>query len=186
MLKNFLRPLRQATHHLSTRTRTRTFASQTKTPIVKPTVKKIIQKQTEYKQLPDDSQYIEKFYSELKAFQREIRENDDIPFINFTDFQKDPNALIYYLEKFIQTKVYNDFSSDTMDGILVIKRYNEFLNNVKITLVLNGGHTHIFDILLQNKKLFDSFDLLKRQVERDRKRKQEQMNKDHPNSKSEE
>ncbi|CDR42820.1 CYFA0S10e02674g1_1 [Cyberlindnera fabianii] len=119
----------------------------------------LIKEQTEYRQLPDDSQYIEKFYSELSSFHSEIVKNTKIPYTSFSEFENDPNSLITELENFIQTKVYPEYvNKDDLGSQMVIKRYNDFLRNVKITLILNGGHTFIFDILLQNKKLFDGFD----------------------------
>ncbi|KAH3674451.1 hypothetical protein WICMUC_003288 [Wickerhamomyces mucosus] len=145
------------------------FASESKSTVVITPSKNYIKRQTEYKQLPDDSQYIEKFYKELKSFQDEIKNNEKIPFINFTDFEKDPNALIHYLEQFIQTNIYNKYSIDDPNEVYVIKQYKEFLNNVKITLTLNGGHPHIFDILIQNKRIFDTFDILKHQMKKKKK-----------------
>ncbi|CCH43333.1 Histidinol-phosphate aminotransferase [Wickerhamomyces ciferrii] len=122
---------------------------------------KIIKEQTEYRQLPDDSQYIEKFYEELDLFQKEIVNNSSIKGKNFSDFEDDPNELIIQLELFIEGKIKPQVSFDKL-ARAKYERFDEFLRNVKITLVLNGGHPMIFDILLQSKQHFDGFDKMKK------------------------
>jgi hypothetical protein len=144
-----LRPLRSLA---------RTYASASKARFVVP-ARQLIKEQAEYRQLPDDSQYIEKFYNELSAFDREIKDNTEIPQTSFSEFEEDPNALVATLEQFIQNKVLKPYSGRAdLGSRAVIQRYGEFLTSVKTTLVLNGGHPFIFDVLLQNKQLFDGFD----------------------------
>ncbi|KAH3900616.1 related to Protein FMP23, mitochondrial [Saccharomycodes ludwigii] len=122
--------------------------------------------ETEYKQLPEDSQYIEKFYDELETFQLFLKSELHK---SFSDFEDSPQELVFELEKYIQmellprhTKLCDDdikstFKFPTMGDKLVIDRFLDFLHNVNITLVLNGGHTFIFDIIIQSKKSFDEF-----------------------------
>lgn len=117
---------------------------------------RIIKEQTEYKQLPDDSMYIEKFYNELDLFKKEIEANKSIAQSNFSDFEKDPNELINQLELFIEGKVKPQYI-ESLVSKFQMERFDEFLRNVKITLILNGGHPMIFDILLQSKAHFDGF-----------------------------
>ncbi|ODQ59287.1 hypothetical protein WICANDRAFT_63783 [Wickerhamomyces anomalus NRRL Y-366-8] len=117
---------------------------------------KLIKEQTEYKQLPDDSMYIEKFYDELDQFKKEIETNKSITQSNFSDFEKDPNELIQQLELFIEGKIKPQYVEKVMSKFQM-ERFDEFLRNVKITLILNGGHPMIFDILLQSKAQFDWF-----------------------------
>ena len=117
---------------------------------------KLIKEQTEYKQLPDDSMYIEKFYDELDQFKKEIETNKSITQSNFSDFEKDPNELIQQLELFIEGKIKPQYVEKVMSKFQM-ERFDEFLRNVKITLILNGGHPMIFDILLQSKAQFDGF-----------------------------
>lgn len=140
------------------RIKPRNYAVLTNNVFIKPH-KPLIVEQTEYKQLPDDSQYIEKYYHELAALQSEIVNNKAIRCKNFSEFETDPNYLIEVLENFINEKILHRYKDDNSLGSqLVIERYLQFLENVKITLLLNGGHSFVFDILLQNKKLFDKFD----------------------------
>lgn len=121
--------------------------------------RELIKEQTEYRQLPDDSQYIEKFYNELNAFHEELSTGNEIPQRSFTEFEQDPNALVAALEKFIQGKVLPRYGGKRDGGSrVVVQRYGAFLTSVKTTLVLNGGHPFIFDVLLQNKRLFDGFE----------------------------
>lgn len=123
-----------------------------------------IKEQTEYKQLPDDSMYIEKFYRELSQFQKEIQTNDNIKESNFSDFENDPNELIHQLELFVEGKIKPQYlidvstGGDNVEKKVEMERFDEFVRNVKITMILNGGHPMIFDILLQSKAHFDGFD----------------------------
>lgn len=134
----------------------RTYASAISNGVILPKPK-YIKEQTEYRQLPDDSMYIEKFYDELYLFKEEIETNDTIEESTFTDFEKDPNEMLHQLELFIEGKVKGGSSKGVLSSAIKNQRFDEFLRNVKITLRLNGGHPMIFDILLQSKSHFDGF-----------------------------
>ncbi|CAI4055310.1 Fmp23p SKDI_02G1500 [Saccharomyces kudriavzevii IFO 1802] len=118
----------------------------------------------EYKQLPEDSNYIEKHYKELQVFLNEFL----VKKLNktYADFEGDPDELVFQLEKFIELEVtpkYIDFSaSDHHKGKfksirdrIVVDRYLDFVKDVRLTLLLNGGHSFIFDVMLQAKEVFD-------------------------------
>ncbi|KAH3681358.1 hypothetical protein WICPIJ_007711 [Wickerhamomyces pijperi] len=132
--------------------------------------------QTEYKQLPDDSQYIDKYYPQLLEFFKELKINTRIPYECYSDFENDPEALIHYLERYIDEKKTSKVSLRMNQGSVKeiksvnsssdVKKLSSFLENVKITLRLNGGHTHVFDSLIQSQKFFKEFEtkLKKRRV----------------------
>ncbi|CAI4037286.1 hypothetical protein SMKI_02G1540 [Saccharomyces mikatae IFO 1815] len=118
----------------------------------------------EYKQLPDDSNYIEKHYKELQIFLNEFL----IKKLNktYADFEGDPDELVFQLEKYIELEVTpkytNNFKSDSCEGRfksvgdrIVVDRYLDFVKDVRLTLLLNGGHAFIFDVMLQAKEVFD-------------------------------
>ncbi|QLL32155.1 hypothetical protein HG536_0C03240 [Torulaspora globosa] len=125
----------------------------------------------EYKQLPDDSNYIEKFYDELEIFSRDVlgkRLNK-----TYTDFEDEPEELQFQIEQYIELEIiprHSDYESSgksgdrparfvqcrTLRDKIVIERFLDFARSVRLTLMLNGGHTFIFDILLQAKKTFDA------------------------------
>ncbi|QLQ80412.1 hypothetical protein HG537_0D04130 [Torulaspora globosa] len=125
----------------------------------------------EYKQLPDDSNYIEKFYDELEVFSKDVLEKR----LNktYTDFEDDPEELQFQIEQYIELEIIPRYSvyessgtSDdrsiklvqcrTIRDKIVVERFLDFAKSVRLTLMLNGGHTFIFDILLQAKKTFDA------------------------------
>lgn len=125
----------------------------------------------EYKQLPDDSNFIEDFYDELEIFSRDVlgkRLNK-----TYTDFEDEPEELQFQIEQYIELEVIprhavydSSGKSDdsptrlvqcrTLRDKIVIERFLDFAKNVRLTLMRNGGHTFIFDILLQAKKAFDA------------------------------
>lgn len=127
----------------------------------------------EYKQLPEDSNYIEKFYDELLIFSQEFLEKQLHK--KYTDFEECPEELVFQLEQFIELQIIPRYSEpsnelgDTQPAFplrsiqcrnigdkIIIERYLEFSKGVKLTLMLNGGHTFIFDVLLQAKSVFDN------------------------------
>ncbi|AET39917.1 Fmp23p Ecym_5140 [Eremothecium cymbalariae DBVPG len=113
-------------------------------------------KQSEYKQLPEDSNYIERFYTELDQFRNEFL----IPHHkkSYSDFNDSPNDLVFELDKYIELHVIPKYYAGTTISLankLVVDRFLDFSRGVKTTLRLNGGHTFIFDMLLQSKKVFD-------------------------------
>lgn len=157
MFRNCVRPLVSARRATLTQP-ARFYAASTHGRVLI-RARQLIKEQTEYRQLPDDSQYIEKFYNELSTFHDELKGNKGIPQSSFSEFEDNPNALIATLEDFIQDKILSVYGGRVDSGAkVVIQRYGEFLHNVKTTLILNGGHPFIFDVLIQNKQLFDGFD----------------------------
>lgn len=118
----------------------------------------------EYKQLPEDSNYIEKHYKELQVFLNEFL----IKKLNktYADFEGDPDELVFQLEKFIELEVTPRYTNHSApDGCeerfksigdrIVVDRYLDFVKEVRLTLLLNGGHSFIFDVMLQAKEVFD-------------------------------
>lgn len=125
----------------------------------------------EYKQLPEDSNFIENFYSELEQFEKEYLRA--VLKKTYYSFENDPDELIFQLEKYVelhivpkhslttpsnyfipQVKIYCNGLSDKV----IVERYLEFINAVRMTLRLNGGHSFIFDILLKAKNIFDQLE----------------------------
>lgn len=126
----------------------------------------------EYSQLPEDSNYIEKFYDELAIFSDEILEKQLKKC--YADFDNDPDELVFQLEKYIELQVipkhseYKDTSlpnaeshhvqsikCKTLSDKIIVERFLDFARSVKLTLMLNGGHSFIFDVMLQAKSVFD-------------------------------
>ncbi|SCU84033.1 LAMI_0C05908g1_1 [Lachancea mirantina] len=129
----------------------------------------------EYKQLPEDSNYIEKFYNELERFSTDVLHGQLKK--TYTDFDDNPDDLVFELEKYIELQVIPqhssyvektaDFSASrplstihckSVGDKLAIDRFLDFCSGVKLTLRLNGGHSFIFDVLLQAKSSFDEFE----------------------------
>ncbi|SCW01639.1 LAFE_0E04060g1_1 [Lachancea fermentati] len=129
---------------------------------------------SEYKQLPLDSDFIEKSYNELEQFSTDFLQKHLKK--SYSDFENHPDQLVFELEKYIELHVIPRHSVSSgqmvntgnrvlpmvycksMSDKLVIERFLDFCNGVKLTLRLNGGHTCIFDILLQGKAAFDQFE----------------------------
>lgn len=128
-----------------------------------------------YKQLPDDSNYIEKFYEELQLFSQNFLEKQLHK--KYTDFEECPEELVFQLDQFIELQIIPKHSQpvketgDThaafplrsiqcasISDKIIIERYLDFAKGVKQTLLLNGGHTFIFDVLLQAKSVFDNME----------------------------
>ncbi|CAI4058550.1 hypothetical protein N7582_001135 [Saccharomyces uvarum] len=118
----------------------------------------------EYKQLPEDSNYIEKHYRELQIFLNEFLMKK----LNktYADFEGNPDELVFQLEKFIElevtSKCIDHSTSDhrkaefkSIGDRIVVDRYLDFVKDVRLTLLLNGGHSFIFDVMLQAKEVFD-------------------------------
>ncbi|SJM83278.1 related to protein FMP23, mitochondrial [Zygosaccharomyces bailii] len=128
-----------------------------------------------YKQLPDDSDYIEKFYDELQLFSQDFLEKQLHK--KYTDFEECPEELVFQLDQFIELQIIPRYSKPvketgdnhaafplrsiqckTISDKIVIERYLDFAKGVKLTLMLNGVHTFIFDVLLQAKSVFDNME----------------------------
>lgn len=136
---------------------TKRFASESNVRLVIPS-HNFIKKQTEYKQIPDDSRLIETHYDELKEFRDYISKASGGEYTSFSDFEKDPNLFLAEVERWIQTKIYPNFRGQNLGSVLAIKKYNELLRSFKVTLLLNGGHTFIFDLLMSGKEALEKFD----------------------------
>lgn len=122
----------------------------------------------EYRQLPEDSNYIEKFYDELETFSNEILIKQLKK--TYADFDDEPEELLFQLEKYIELQIIPKHSDTqqaaesgpirsiqcrTLSDKIIIERFLDFARGMKLTLLLNGGHTFIFDVLLQAKQVFD-------------------------------
>ncbi|KAG0673462.1 hypothetical protein C6P41_004416 [Kluyveromyces marxianus] len=131
--------------------------------------------QSEYKQLPDNSNFIEKYYNELQTFRDEFL----VPHLNkqYTDFEENPDDLVFEIEKYIECQVIPKHSvytqksdlmaqgeqlpmvyCDTVGDKMIIERFLDFCRGVRHTLRLNGGHSVIFDIMLQSNSVFEDFE----------------------------
>lgn len=115
---------------------------------------------SEYKQLPEDSNYIEAYYNELQLFlddhlKKQLGKT-------YVDFENDPDELIFQLKKYIELCVLPRYDPNKPSGKLIIERFLAFEQGVMLTLRLNGGHTFIFDVMLQAKSVFDKLDSEKR------------------------
>lgn len=130
---------------------------------------------SEYKQLPDDSQFIEQHYEDLKYWRAKLH------VARFQDFSK-PSTLLEKLINLRPAPTKEDKEFDTLQnyldsynlqegmgkGIVLVKddskintpraRFNRFFTNLKITLHMNGGHLFALDLLIQNHECFESFE----------------------------
>lgn len=137
----------------------------------------------DYKQLPENSNFIDKFYHELQLFHDEFlvaRLNK-----HYTDFEENPDDLVFELEKYVELHVIPSHSvltqkselmalganlpvvhCETLGDKMVIERFLEFCRSVRYTLRLNGGHSFIFDVMLQSNSVFQNFEKSKCQQEK--------------------
>lgn len=124
-----------------------------------------------YTQLPEDSQFIEQHYKELKLFKQYLTSKYEK---TFSDFKSE--ELLKKLYNFIdeslngsKVEVNNEQALSiglNVESIYIVvdnekipaKYFLRFLIDVKITLNLNSNHTFILDTLLQNKEIFDQVD----------------------------
>ncbi|KAL3228957.1 hypothetical protein RNJ44_02044 [Nakaseomyces bracarensis] len=113
----------------------------------------------EYRQLPEDSNYIEAYYNELQLFLDDYLKKELGK--TYVDFEKEPAELVFQLEKYIELRVVPRYNHNKPSEKVVIDRFLAFSNGVKLTLRLNGGHTFIFDVMLQAKRVFDKLDAKK-------------------------
>lgn len=131
----------------------------------------------DYRQLPEDSNYIEKFYNELEQFK--IQHLGEKLNKSYSSFENDPDELIFQLEKYVELFIIPKYtlSSKTSFHIpklnlycnclsdkIVVERYLEFIQAIMLTLRLNGGHPFIFDILLEAKQVFEQMEKKKRTI----------------------
>lgn len=117
-----------------------------------------IKKQTEYKQIPDDSKFVDTYFRDLKEFKVFLEKKGK--YNTFSDYETDPNLLINELENWVQFEIFPQVSQqdNSLAGRIVISKYTELIRNFKITMLLNGGHTFIFDLLMSSKEALDKFD----------------------------
>lgn len=130
---------------------------------------------SDYKQLPDDSQFIEQHYEELKYWRERLHVS------KFQEFSK-PSILLAKLMELRPPPMEADKEADTLQnyldsynlqegmgkGIVLVKddtkintplaRFNRFFTNLKITLNMNGGHLFALDLLIQNRDCFELFE----------------------------
>ncbi|ODV95165.1 hypothetical protein PACTADRAFT_49911 [Pachysolen tannophilus NRRL Y-2460] len=125
-----------------------------------------VEDEDNYKQLPEDSAFIEQHYDELKKFKEFLINTSNKKNVTyFKDFSS--SELLEKLDKFIDNCIKPDHellkqgkkSDKDMDGgERELEFFQKFKYNLKITLRMNGGHTFILDVLMQNKEAFDNFD----------------------------
>lgn len=123
------------------------------------------------KQLPEDSNYIEKFYNELGQFKKQYLKQ--ILNKSYSSFENDPDELIFQLEKYIELSIIPKYTLSSksffhiqkinlycisLSDKIVVERYLEFINAIRLTLRLNGGHSFIFDTLLEAKRVFNQME----------------------------
>ncbi|KAG0684631.1 hypothetical protein C6P40_001629 [Pichia californica] len=122
----------------------------------------------EYKQLPDDSQFIDKHYNDL------IKYRDLICGVG-GQFSEIPSACELFLRlsevhprRISQIESNNNTSANTstisastttkiIDQLLKlqIERFDQLVIDLMNTLKLNGGHLFVLDLLIYNKQVFD-------------------------------
>ncbi|CAR22126.1 Fmp23p [Lachancea thermotolerans CBS 6340] len=131
----------------------------------------------EYRQLPENCGYIENFYNELEQFSNDFLTSQ----LNksYSDFDDCPEDLVFEIDKYIETRIIPRHSvssaakqdargarppivCETVSDKLVIERFLDFSNGVKLTLRMNGGYTFIFDVMLQGKAAFDQFEAVRK------------------------
>ncbi|GMG60202.1 unnamed protein product [Ambrosiozyma monospora] len=113
----------------------------------------------EYKQLPEDSQFIEKHYDELIFYKDIMLESMTTNGKEKEKFDKDHNHDHGYMVFESASNLFLHLSKlkpETL-GVELIK-YDKFVRDLTITLKLNGGHLFILDLLIQNKQMFDDFE----------------------------
>lgn len=102
----------------------------------------------EYRQLPDDSQFIEKHYHNLRHYRDLVcgvgGQYEDIP---------DISELFLRLSKHVpQKNPKNPFWEKQLE------QYNQFVTDLVATLRLNGGHLFVLDLLIYNQEVFEHVD----------------------------
>ncbi|CDK24412.1 unnamed protein product [Kuraishia capsulata CBS 1993] len=112
-----------------------------------------------YRQLPDDSQFIDQHYEELKHYRKVLGK----PFGEFESVREFFIALSK-LRPDPGTDENRNFRDDELPDITISPRarFDKFVKNLKITLRLNGGHLFTLDLLLQNRSVFDGFEKRKK------------------------
>ncbi|GME98091.1 unnamed protein product [Ambrosiozyma monospora] len=111
----------------------------------------------EYKQLPEDSQFIEKHYDELILYKKLMLDS-----ITTNEHEKDKEQIDKEHGYIIFESASNLFfhlsklKPDKLGEELL--KYDKFVRDLTITLKLNGGHLFILDLLIQNKQMFDDFE----------------------------
>ncbi|CCF57052.1 hypothetical protein KAFR_0C00570 [Kazachstania africana CBS 2517] len=119
----------------------------------------------EFKQLPEDSDYIENFYNELEDFSEEYLKKHTKK--SFADFEGEPDDLVFQVQKYVELQIVPKYTVEAGDQSriyrsigdkLLVERYIEFIKAMKLTLRLNGGHTFIFDLILQSHAVFNEWE----------------------------
>lgn len=106
----------------------------------------------EYKQLPEDSQFIDKHYVDLITYRDKIcgvgGKFDDL---------KDITELFLRLS----THKPQPKNSELID---TVSKFDQFVIDLVQTLKLNGGHLFVLDLLIYNKQVFDHCEKIKHTV----------------------
>ncbi|VEU24017.1 DEKNAAC105241 [Brettanomyces naardenensis] len=96
----------------------------------------------EYKQLPDDSQFIEEHYDDLLYYRDKLVGKDG----SYASLGTASNL-------FMKLSEYNP---ELGGGLLIDKiQFEKFVGDLVTTLRLNGGHLFTLDLLIQNQREFE-------------------------------
>lgn len=93
----------------------------------------------EYKQLPDDCQFITEHYKELLYYRDKIAKDSYSSMASASELFK---RLAEYKPEMGEKR----------------RLFDKFVNDLTTTLRLNGGHLFILDLLIQNQQMFDRFE----------------------------
>lgn len=110
---------------------------------------------SEYRQLPDDSQFITKHYDELVVYRDRICGIDG----RYNDLN-DVSELFLQLSKIHPFKNVGTIVNDTHKELIQLQTdtFDQFVVDLVQTLKLNGGHLFVLDLLIDNKRVFDHID----------------------------
>lgn len=110
----------------------------------------------EYKQLPDDSQFIDKHYTELVKY-RDLLCGVGGQFVDIPEVSE----MFFKLSKLHPLngtgKKNNNAVHDTHRAFLKLQaeQFDQFIIDLMSTMKLNGGHLFVLDLLIYNKQVFD-------------------------------
>lgn len=105
---------------------------------------------SEYRQLPEDSQFIDKHYIDLITYRDKI--------CGVGGKFEDLNDIT---ELFLRLSNYRPRKPELVD---TTSKFDRFVVDLVQTLKLNGGHLFVLDLLIYNKQVFDHCEKIKHTV----------------------
>lgn len=119
---------------------------------------------SEYKQLPDDSQFIDKHYNELIKYRDlicgvggQFGEISDVPELFLRLSKVHPRQISSAASEATQNDAIKGSAKEMKDTFLQmqVEQFDQFVIDLMNTLKLNGGHLFVLDLLIYNKQVFD-------------------------------